>query len=133
MNENAFVVPSPMFYGKYAVKYPDGTTETCYNYATCLSIATRYNKTRVGKKKEDKPMNNDRIITDIQGVIDALEDILEDYTNIDERRPIINVIKFCQRQLEGGKELKDIIWWIQRELPKGLDHALNTYTEVQHR
>ena len=51
MNENAFVIPSPMFYGRYAVKYPDGTIETCYNYATCVSIATSYNKTRVGKNK----------------------------------------------------------------------------------
>jgi hypothetical protein len=63
-------------------------------------------------------------ITDIQGVIDVLEDILEDITDIHERRPIIQVIQFCQSQQDQGRSLTDIIYWLQRELPQGLDHAL---------
>ena len=66
----------------------------------------------------------DKTITDIQGVIDVLEDILEPITDIHERRPIIQIIQFCQRQQDLGRGLTDIIYWLQRELPKGLDKAL---------
>jgi len=69
-------------------------------------------------------MAQDKVITSIQGVIDILEDILEDITDIHERRPIIQVIQFCHRMQDNGKSLNDIVYWLQKELPQGLDHAL---------
>lgn len=133
MNENAFVRDSPMFYGRYQVVYPDGQTENCHNLSTARALRDRVNS-RAGKKKEyitedksslvkEQPMN-DKPITTIQGVIDVLEDILEPITDIHERRPIIQVIEFCKRQQDAGRPLIDIIYWLQRELPKGLDKAL---------
>lgn len=133
MNENAFVRESPMFYGRYQVVYPDGQTENCYNLSTARALRDQVNS-RAGKKKEyitedksslvkEQPMN-DKPITTIQGVIDVLEDILEPMTDIHERRPLIQVIEFCKRQQDAGRPLIDIIYWLQRELPKGLDKAL---------
>lgn len=133
MNENAFVRESPMFYGRYQVVYPDGQTENCYNLSTARALRDQVNS-RAGKKKEyitedksslvkEQPMN-DKPITTIQGVIDVLEEILEPMTDIHERRPIIQVIEFCKRQQDAGRPLIDIIYWLQRELPKGLDKAL---------
>ena len=125
MNENAFVRESPMFYGRYQVVYPDGQTENCHNLSTARALRDRVNS-RAGKKKEytkEQPMN-DKPITTIQGVIDVLEEILEPITDIHERRPIIQVIEFCKRQQDAGRPLIDIIYWLQRELPKGLDKAL---------
>ena len=58
----------------------------------------------------------------------ASEDIAEmhnELTDIDERRPIIRIIQFCQRQHEAGRSLNDIIYWLQKEMPKGLDTAIN--------
>lgn len=135
MNENAFVRESPMFYGRYQVVYPDGQTENCYNLSTARALRDQVNS-RAGKKKEykfhktqlvedikEQPMN-DKPITTIQGVIDVLEEILEPMTDIHERRPLIQVIEFCKRQQDAGRPLIDIIYWLQRELPKGLDKAL---------
>ena len=124
MNENAFVRESPMFYGRYQVVYPNGQTENCHNLSTARELRDRVNS-RAGKKKEYiKEHQMDKTITDIQGVIDVLEDILEPITDIHERRPIIQIIQFCQRQQDLGRGLTDIIYWLQRELPKGLDKAL---------
>jgi hypothetical protein len=124
MNENAFVRESPMFYGRYQVVYPNGQTENCHNLSTARALRDRVNS-RAGKKKEYiKEHQMDKTITDIQGVIDVLEDILEPITDIHERRPIIQIIQFCQRQQDLGRGLTDIIYWLQRELPKGLDKAL---------
>jgi hypothetical protein len=124
MNENAFIIKSNRFYGHYQVMYPCGQRVDCHNYTTAVSIRDRANS-QAAKKKEnkEKPMNN-KTITDIQGVIDILEDILEEITDVHERRPIIQVIQFCQRQQAAGRPLSDIIYWLQRELPKGIDKAL---------
>lgn len=65
------------------------------------------------------------MITTIPQVIDVLEEICDEYTDIDERRPIIRIIQFCQRQHEAGRSLNDIVYWLQKEMPKGLDTAIN--------
>ena len=38
------------------------------------------------------------MITTIPQVIDVLEEICDEYTDIDERRPIIRIIQFCQKK-----------------------------------
>ncbi len=125
MNENAIVVESNRFYGHYQVMYPNGQRVDCHNYKTAVTIRDRVNS-QAAKKKENKEKEmGDKTITDIQGVIDILEDILEDITDIHERRPIIQVIQFCQRQQDAGRPLSDIIWWLQRELPKESDKAIS--------
>ncbi len=125
MNEIAIIVDSNRFYGHYQVMYPDGQRVDCHNYRTAVTIRDRANSPAAKKKEnKEKPMS-DKTITDIQGVIDILEDILEGITDIHERRPIIQVIQFCQRQQDQGRPLSDIIWWLQRELPKGIDKAIS--------
>lgn len=59
----------------------------------------------------------DKDITSIQQVIDIIEEMLEPLTDIDERRPLIDIIKFCQRQQDAGRKLEDIIWWLHKGMP----------------
>ena len=112
-----FIADSNKFYGHYQVVYPSGHRVDCHNLATAISIRNNSNK--------ELHMSNNDNITTIQGVIDCLEEYLEAITDLHDRRPIIQIIEFCQRAQDLNRDLNDIIYWLQRELPKGLDKALS--------
>jgi|TARA_R100001086_G_scaffold208051_1_gene123868 hypothetical protein len=66
----------------------------------------------------------EKTITTIPQMLDVLEEICEEYTYIDERRPIIRVIEFVKRQQEQGKRLEDIIYWIKQGMPDDLQDKI---------
>tara|TARA_R100001591_G_scaffold114751_1_gene129457 strand:+ start:2794 stop:3006 length:213 start_codon:yes stop_codon:yes gene_type:complete len=66
----------------------------------------------------------EKTITTIPQMLDVLEEICEEYTYIDERRPIIRVIEFVKRQQEQGKNLEDIIFWIKKGMPEDLQDKI---------
>jgi hypothetical protein len=66
----------------------------------------------------------EKTITTIPQMLDVLEEICEEYTYIDERRPIIHVIEFVKRQQEQGKRLEDIIYWIKQGMPDDLQDKI---------
>lgn len=67
-------------------------------------------------------MQADKEIKNIDELLETLEEILEEYTDLYERRDIINIIEFARRQKEKGRTLVDIIWWLNR-IGKDVDYA----------
>jgi len=69
-------------------------------------------------QKKEKP------ITTITQVIDVLEDIIDTYSTLDERRPLLQLIKFCHRMEAEGKNLEDIIYWIIQGVPQDYEDTI---------
>jgi flagellar motility protein MotE (MotC chaperone) len=67
-------------------------------------------------------MQADKEIKNIDELLETLEEILDEYTDLYERRDIINIIEFARRQKEKGRTLVDIIWWLNR-IGKDVDYA----------
>ena len=74
-------------------------------------------------------MAEDKNINNIQELIDTLEEILDEYTDLYQRRDIINIIRFCERQRDAGRKLNDIIWWLQK-LGKDAQVDINTLVDA---
>lgn len=55
-------------------------------------------------------------IETIDELIDVLEEVIDEYSDKDQRRAIIRIIEFAHRQKALGKDLYDIIYWIERGL-----------------
>jgi hypothetical protein len=66
----------------------------------------------------------EKLITTIPQVIDLLEEIIDTYTTLDERRPLVQLIKFCHRMEEEGKKLEDIIYWIMKGVPHDYEDTI---------
>ena len=67
-------------------------------------------------------MQADKEIKNIDELLETLEEILDEYTDLYERRDIINIIEFARGQKEKGRTLVDIIWWLNR-IGKDVDYA----------
>ena len=74
-------------------------------------------------------MAEDKNINNIQELIDTLEEILDEYNDLYQRRDIINIIRFCERQRDAGRKLNDIIWWLQK-LGKDAQVDINTLVDA---
>jgi len=57
-------------------------------------------------------MQADKEVKNIDELIDLLEEIIDEYTDLYQRRDIINIIKFTKRQRDAGRTLEDILYWL---------------------
>lgn len=57
-------------------------------------------------------MQADKEVKNIDELIDLLEEIIDEYTDLYVRRDIINIIKFAKRQRDNGRTLEDILYWL---------------------
>jgi len=57
-------------------------------------------------------MQADKEIKNIDELIGVLEEIIDEYTDLYQRRDIINIIKFTKRQRDAGRTLEDILYWL---------------------
>lgn len=57
-------------------------------------------------------MQADKEIKNIQELLDLLEEIIDEYTDLYQRRDIINIINFVKRQRDAGRTLEDIAYWL---------------------
>ena len=73
-------------------------------------------------------MQADKNIKNIEELLQFLEHVIDEYTDVYERRDIINIIKFVERQRDQGRTLNDIAYWLHKM--KGQDYAsVNTIIE----
>tara|TARA_A100001201_G_scaffold61532_3_gene58746 strand:- start:11469 stop:11759 length:291 start_codon:yes stop_codon:yes gene_type:complete len=83
-----------------------------------LHTSNKHYQKKAGRIK----MQADKEIKNIDELLETLEEILDEYTDLYERRDIINIIEFARRQKEKGRTLVDIIWWLNR-IGKDVDYA----------
>lgn len=57
-------------------------------------------------------LNDD--IKSIDELLQFLEEVIDEYSTVDDRRRIIVLIDFIKRQQSLGRSLNDIVWWIKK-------------------
>lgn len=57
-------------------------------------------------------LNDD--IKSIDELLQFLEEVIDEYSAVDDRRRIIVLIDFIKRQQSLGRSLNDIVWWIKK-------------------
>ena len=70
-------------------------------------------------------MQADKNIKNIEELLQFLEHVIDEYTDVYERRDIINIIKFVERQRDQGRTRNDIAYGLHKK--KGQDYdSVNT-------
>ena len=59
-------------------------------------------------------MQADKEIKNIDELLEVLEEIIDEYTDVYMRRDIINIIRFVERQRDKGRTLTDIAYWLHK-------------------